>query len=65
MWKLRIGTLALLGLLAACVQLPPTPEDLQAKKFNSAPPGKGGSLPGAAPIRIGATSRPRCFWTTR
>ena len=37
MWKTRIGTFALLALLAACVQLPPTPEDIQAKKFEAAP----------------------------
>ncbi len=34
MWTLRIGSLAL---LAACVQLPLTPDDIQAKRFESAP----------------------------
>ena len=40
MWKLCTATFAILALLAACVQLPPTPEDIQAKKFESPPPGK-------------------------
>lgn len=37
MWTLRIGSLALFALLTACVQLPPTPQDIQAKRFESAP----------------------------
>jgi len=33
----RVFILAVLALLAGCVQLPPTPADLQAKKFEAAP----------------------------
>lgn len=36
MWR-KLSIAALLSLLAGCVQLPPTPQDLQAKKFESVP----------------------------
>lgn len=37
MSRIWTGTIALLMLLAACAPLPPTPQDIAAKKFEAAP----------------------------